>query len=398
MNVNTLQQFALEGALLRARCGLDRLFSPIYFLLLRMKHRFSCALALTALSAFIFGRSLKGQESETSRSPRDLEAKRALAKTVIAELEAGQFDLLESQYRDFKTQTQPDGTPKVWVYFWAFDHRKYLYGSNAEEKGKLLTQKAQEWLKEKPDSVPALLVLWSSLFGECTDILRDKWEAADLGSRDPKAVTEIQARIDEFRSSHERFPVQAIAVLEAEPQYYVANVQFFSFLRVKYELFEHLDHDLEHYDPYYSPFYLYGCLWLANRRVKDPGLPRPEVWLTDHFEPTALDSEEDRIRKCRAYAQTITSNVETGFQFRNELLDWPTLKTGLQDLVRIYGPETNWPTLYLVYAYAHKDKEAAREALSVIRGNYATEIVTNPLVFQDISKWAEEDIRRMDWQ
>jgi len=167
----------------QARRGLDPLFSPIYFLLLRMKHRLSCALALSALSVSIFGRSLKGQESETSGSPRDLEAKRALAKTLIAELEAGQFDLLESQYRDFKTQTQPDGTPKVWVYFWAFDHRKYLYGSNAEEKGKLLTQKAHEWLKEKPDSVPALLVLWSSLFGECMDILREPIRAGPLSRR-----------------------------------------------------------------------------------------------------------------------------------------------------------------------------------------------------------------------
>jgi hypothetical protein len=340
------------------------------------------------LSVFIFGLSLKGQESETSRSPRDIEAKRALAKTLIAELETGQFDLLESQYQDFKTQTQPDGTPKVWVYFWAFDHRNYLYGSNAEEKGKLLTQKAREWLKEKPDSVPALLVLWSSLFGECKEIL-DKRKAGHL--EDPQAVTEIQARIDEFRSSHERFAVQGIAVLEAEPQYDVANIQFFFFLPVEYELFKALNRDLEHYDPYYSPFYLYGCLWLADRRVKDPSLPRPEVWLTDHFKPTALDSEADRIRKCRAYAQTITSNVETGFKFRNELLNWPTLKTGFQDLVRTYGPETNWPTLYLVYAYADKDKEAAREALSVIRGNYATEIITDPLAFQEISKWAEED-------
>jgi hypothetical protein len=36
---------------------------------------------------------------------------------------------------------------------------------------------------------------------------------------------------------------------------------------------------------------------------------------------------------------------------------------------------------------ATKDKDAAREALSVIQGNYAPEIITAPDVFQDIAKW-----------
>ena len=42
---------------------------------------YSGGTVLDALSVFIFGRSLKGQESEASRSPQDFEAKRALART-----------------------------------------------------------------------------------------------------------------------------------------------------------------------------------------------------------------------------------------------------------------------------------------------------------------------------
>src|SRR5260370_27927614 len=58
---------------------------------------------------------------EEPRSPRDLVKHLALAKSVISELQAGNYDLLESQYQDFKTQIQPDGTPKIWVYWSAFE-------------------------------------------------------------------------------------------------------------------------------------------------------------------------------------------------------------------------------------------------------------------------------------
>jgi hypothetical protein len=43
-------------------------------------------------------------------------------------------------------------------------------------------------------------------------------------------------------------------------------------------------------------------------------------------------------------------------------------------------------TRYLTDAYALEDKDAAREALSVIQGNYAPEIISAPDVFQDIAQ------------
>ena len=73
-----------------------------------------------------------------------------------------------------------------------------------------------------------------------------------------------------------------------------------------------------------------------------------------------------------------------------KLLDWPTLKAGLEDLVKTCGAETDWPSRYLASAFSFQDKETAREALGVIAGNYSPEVFGKPEVFQDVSAWAEE--------
>jgi hypothetical protein len=65
---------------------------------------------------------------------------------------------LESQYWDFKGQTQPDGTPKIWVYFEAFEEEPWRLAASLEEAS-TFTQKAREWLDARPGSIPALLAL-----------------------------------------------------------------------------------------------------------------------------------------------------------------------------------------------------------------------------------------------
>jgi hypothetical protein len=79
-------------------------------------------------------------------------------------------------------------------------------------------------------------------------------------------------------------------------------------------------------------------------------LPRPQVWLTDHFKPGPMDSPEEKVRKERTYAQIITFCPERPVQFDIKLLDWPTLKEGLKNLIQTCGANTNWSTRYLTDA------------------------------------------------
>jgi hypothetical protein len=88
-----------------------------------------------------------------------------------------------------------------------------------------------------------------------------------------------------------------------------------------------------------------------------------------------LDSEEEKNCKVKTYAQTISF---TPARLNANLFDWPTFKIGLQVLIRVYGPDTDWPTRYLAATYNFQDKAAAQEALQIIRGNYSTEIITEP--------------------
>ena len=61
----------------------------------------------------------------------------------------------------------------------------------------------------------------------------------------------------------------------------------------------------------------------------------------------------------------------------------------MKNLVQVY-PGTDWPTIYLTDAKAAGDKEAAREALWIIQGNYSPEVIIDPDAFQSLSEWAEE--------
>lgn len=104
-----------------------------------------------------------------------------------------------------------------------------------------------------------------------------------------------------------------------------------------------------------------------------------------------MDSEEEKNCKVKTYAQTISFTPASTANLNANLFDWPTFKTGLQVLIRDYGPDTDWPTRYLAAAYNFQDKAAAQEALQIIRGNYSTEIITEPRAFAEITKWAEEN-------
>lgn len=51
--------------------------------------------------------------------PRDVQNTTGLAGTILTQVKTGQFDLLESEYRDFQDrrhQVLPDGTPKSWIF------------------------------------------------------------------------------------------------------------------------------------------------------------------------------------------------------------------------------------------------------------------------------------------
>ena len=181
------------------------------------------------------------------------------------------------------------------------------------------------------------------------------------------------------------FPSDA---LREEPYYYVIAIHFLSALSASFEALQKLDLEVQEVDPYYVPFYVDYTVWLCQHRPADPSLPRPEVWLTNRFKLDVLDSEEIQQRKCRAYAQIIAFHGDKNKQFTPGLLDWPTLKTGLQDLIRHYGPQTDWPTRYLASAFAFHDQTAANEALAIIQGNYSQEVINDPHTFQVISRWA----------
>jgi hypothetical protein len=104
-----------------------------------------------------------------------------------------------------------------------------------------------------------------------------------------------------------------------------------------------------------------------------------------------LDTEPESKRKSKAYAMAISLLDPAVTPLDINLVEWPLLKAGLKSLIEDFGPETNWPTRLLVNAYAAKDREAAKEALKIINGNYSPEILVHPEQFQDLAKWAEED-------
>jgi len=313
-------------------------------------------------------------------SPHDLRKNKDLGGTIVSELEAGQLDLLENQYQDFQSRTLGDGTSKFWVYFDAFFTKTSFAGSLQEATS--FTEKARQWLRERPDSVPAVLALLECLLGQC-QYLRKSF----LAGTTPKDPEQIETRRFEIDSLLRTFPAQDALV--ASPQYYSTTIQFFPLTAADYKIFQDLEHDLTHIDPYFAPFYIRSLSWLKFKRQKDTSFPRAEIWLLDHLKPTALDSDEERAKKCRTYAQVLAFDRDKDQPLDATLLDWPTLKAGLQSFIQIYGPETDWPSRLLAYSWQFKDKETAKEALSIIQGNYSSEIFTDPTAFQDLGKWLE---------
>jgi hypothetical protein len=315
-------------------------------------------------------------------SPHDFKSNKDLGHTIVSELEAGQLDLLENQYQDFQGQTLGDGTSKFWVYFDAFFTKTSFAGSLQEATS--FTKKARQWLRERPDSVPAVLALLECLLGEC-QYLRKSFL---LGTA-PKNPEQIETRGAEIDSLLRTFPAQDALV--ASPQYYSTTVQFFPLMAADYKIFQGLEHDLMHIDPYFAPFYIGSISWLKSKRQKDTSFPRAEIWLLDHLKPTALDSDEEKAKKCRTYAQVLAFDMDKDQPLDGTLLDWPTLKAGLQSFIQIYGSETDWPSRLLAYSWQFKDKEAAKEALSIIQGNYSGEIFTDPTAFQQLGQWVESE-------
>lgn len=325
--------------------------------------------------------------SAKAQSPQDWKNHLSFSNSIIQELEDRQYDLLESQYRVFHhpEAEMADGTPKIWLYFAAFHDKNRTLTANLEEAG-AFTQKTRDWLALRPNSVPAFLAFCNALVGECDQIL-DRSRNGKPGTNGPDSYKQVQTRVEEFNREFEAFPNEA-ATLWAEPQYYVVRIQFLSQIGAPFDALEKFDYDITQVDPYYAPFYTSYVLWLFSHRQNDPSLPRPEVWLTNRFKVDILDTQSIKNRKCRAYAQIIAFHGTKNAEFKPDLLDWPTLKTGLQDLVYSYGSQTDWPTRYLATAFAFENRESVKEALALIQGNYSPEIIPDPQAFQYMSSWA----------
>jgi hypothetical protein len=322
-----------------------------------------------------------------AQSPHDQQTNAELADKVIAELKAGQFDALEEQYKRFAAgELQPNGTPKSVIYFWAFERAS----SEQEtlEKSEAIVGKIKDWLVQFPDSVAATLAYDKSLLGEC-DLIAKEVNKRGLPAADPKSLEGLGKRGDEITRFMGSRPPEVMERLVSEPQLYVVTMYSFSLVGGNYAKFEALTADLQTADPYYSPFYSQAIIWLAKRRLEGVVVPRPEVWLMDQLKPTALDSEQDVKRRSETYAAVISEINPATYKIDVGLVDWQFLKTGLENLIKDFGPNTDWPTRLLVDARVAGDKETAREALKFIQGNYSPEIVVDPDVFQDLTKWAE---------
>jgi hypothetical protein len=174
-----------------------------------------------------------------------------------------------------------------------------------------------------------------------------------------------------------------------EPQYYATTAEALIFHAGAFDRIAILDNDLELIDATYVPFHIAVVRWLLIWRLHDTSLPRPEVWLTDHFKLNPLDSTEAQDIKCRSYAQVLSFLTPKDGQLDTALLDWATLKTGLEVLIKACGPASDWPTRLLVYAARFQDKQTAQKALKLIAGNYSPDVIFQPQVFQHLVAWAE---------
>ena len=321
--------------------------------------------------------------------PHDLQNNIDLAGSILTELQTGQFDVLESQYRDFKNpgQIQADGTPKSWIYFWTFSQA--TLGASSLEEAEAITSKVREWRQVKPNSVPALLALCDSLLGECEKIRNQSIVKAQDPSTDPETVGQLQSRVDEIATAMKAVPYEDLPALVSEPEYSAATVHLYALTTTGYDRFQAVDRHLQQSsDPYYVPFYSNAVVWLTKRRKQDASLPRPEIWLTDRLKPTLLDSDDTVKRKTETYAQVISFTSPEKVRFDPSLVDWPTLKAGLQHLTEDYS-NSGWPSRYLLTAFQERDREAAREAFGIVGGSYSPEVISRE-TYEQIAKWLEQ--------
>ena len=324
-----------------------------------------------------------------TEAPRDLKQHLAFSEVILEEVEAHQYDLLETQYQQFKMPGEllPDGIEKLWIYFAAFYGR--FQSIRTEEEGDAFVQSVRAWFTERPGSVAALLCLENALVGQL-DWFWGRLREEKGGPGSAETVAKMDAIGEEYRRNFRDFPEAARAKVLAEPYYYTVALQFMGSANAPGAMVEELARDAEHVDPFQVAFCGSYVVWLFKHREKDLSLPRPEVWLTDRFKITSLDSENLQARKARAYAETVAFHGGEGFGFDAALLDWPTLKMGLEGLVKEFGAETDWPSRYLSLAFFFKDQTAARDALAVIGGNYSPEVIGRPDAFQEMSAWAEK--------
>jgi hypothetical protein len=339
---------------------------------------FLILLFLTALAAV----------ADAQSPPHDLQNDVGLAGNLIAELQTGQFDVLESQYRDFKNpgQIQADGTPKSWIYFWTFSQA--TLGADSLEEAGAISQKCREWRQAKPNSIPALLALSNCILGECEKIRKQFIAKRTDQYLDPETFQQLQSRVGEIAADMKAIAYQDLPTLMSEPEYFSVTIHVYSMTTADYDRFQTVDHDIQAADPYYVPFYGNALVFLTNRRKQDVSLPRPEIWLTDRLKPTLLDSDDTVKRKTKTYAQVISFTSYEKVRFDPSLLDWQTLKAGLQHLTEDYS-KSGWPSRYLLTAFQERDREAAREAFGIVGGNYSPEVISSE-TYEQITKWLEQ--------
>ena len=350
-----------------------------------MRNQMCCRHAITVF----FGLFAVLPSNLDAQSPKDSELHSIFWKQIAQEVDNQKFDLLESQYSELKNEKAviEDGTPKIWLYFESYYENNRNLTANIQEAQEF-TKRLRAWHTLWPDSIAAILALCNALVGESDRI----WDVARKENRDPKDAEsrgEVKSRLLEFNSTLEELPRQVGDQLRAEAAFYAVKIKMLAAISAPFDAVQEIQREIEQVDTYYVPFYLTYSSWLLGNRQNDRSLPRPEVWLTNRFKTDILDTEEIKRRKCRAYAQIIAFHGNGTSEFKADLLDWSTLESGLRDLVHSYGSQTDWPSRYLVTAFAFHDKDATREALAIVNGNYSTDIIKVPTAFQAISKWAE---------
>jgi hypothetical protein len=295
---------------------------------------------------------------------------------------------LESEYQDFKDPRHrlADGTPKEWIYFLAFE----IATTNSPlEDSEGFVEKIRHWLRAKPDSIPALLALDNALLGQCQQL--QALATAQHALDDPEITKQFKARSDEIISSMQSFPKDRQEALFREPE--ISSVMVHSYIlssSAGYEHFKQVQNDVHNSDRFYAPYYCNALTWLSTRRKHHPELPRPEVWLTDQFRLDGLESVDEAKQKSEAYAQVVAFDNPEKVFLTPQLMDWSTLKIGLKNLVEDYGPNTDWPSRYLLTAYQERDKESTKEAYGLVAGNPSPDVMSSS-TYQEIQKWIDDE-------